>query len=40
MFDPLIELVINRVPAMVRKGHWVVDESMYPLPDWVNRYVK
>lgn len=40
MFDPLIGLVINRVPAMVRKGHWVVDESMYPLPDWVNRYGK
>lgn len=40
MFDPLVELVINRVPSMVRKGYWVVDASMYPLPDWVNRYGK
>jgi hypothetical protein len=38
MFDPLIGLVINRVPAIIRKGHWVVDESMFPLQDWVNRY--
>lgn len=38
MFDPLIELAINRIPTMVRKGHWVVDESMYPISDWVGRY--
>jgi len=38
MFDSLLGLVMNRVPAMIRKGYWVVDESMYPLPDWVNRY--
>lgn len=38
LFDPLIELVVNRVPAMIRKDHWVVDESMYPLLDWVKRY--
>lgn len=40
MFDSLLGLVMNRVPAMIRKGNWVVDESMYPLPDWVNRYSK
>jgi len=38
MFDPLIGLVVRRVSAMIRKGYWVVDEGMFPLLDWINRY--
>ena len=40
MFDPLIRLVVNRIPTRIRQGYWVVDESMYPLLDWVSRYGK
>lgn len=38
MFDSLLGLVINRVPMMIRKGDLVVDQSIYPLADWVKRY--
>jgi len=38
LFEPLLELIVNRIPAMVRKGYWVVDENMFPLLDWEARY--
>lgn len=38
LFEPLLHLVANRIPAMVRKGYWVVDENMFPLLNWETRY--
>lgn len=38
MFDALLGLVVKRVPALIRKGNWVVDESIFPLVDWIHRY--
>ena len=38
MFDPLLDLVINRVPTAIRKGYWMVDENSFPLMNWIDRY--
>ncbi len=38
LFEPLIDLVTNRVSAIQRKGYWVVDENMFPLFDWPAKY--
>ena len=38
MFDWLLNLVASRVPTGVRKGYWVVDENLFPLANWLDRY--
>ena len=38
MFDPLLNLVVSRVPTAIRKGYWIVDENAFPLMNWRDRY--
>jgi drug/metabolite transporter superfamily protein YnfA len=38
MFRPLLDLVVDRVPTGIRKGYWVVDENLFPLLNWIDRY--
>ncbi|WP_256082160.1 hypothetical protein [Massilia sp. YIM B04103] len=40
LFNPLVELVVSRVPAIIRQGNWVVGENIFPLQNWVDRYSK
>lgn len=40
LFEPLLRLVGSRVPALIRKGYWVVGENMFPMADWLTRYGK
>lgn len=38
MFDPLLELVVGRIPTGIRKGYWFVDENLFPLLNWLDCY--
>lgn len=38
MFDPLLDLIAGRVPTGIRNGYWVVDENLFPLLNWLERY--
>lgn len=38
LYEPLLDLVVGRVFAAIRKGAWQVGDNAFPLSGWLGRY--